>query len=83
MHFCDVCALGQIVSVASAIVWTKMCPQQVRLVVRRTRVDETKPYKYFMVYTTDMSLTIDGVTILSSQMGAGDSFQRHKTEFRV
>jgi len=61
MHFCDVCALGQIVSVASAIVWTKMCPQQVRLVVRRTRVDETKPYKYFMVYTTDMSLTIETV----------------------
>jgi hypothetical protein len=38
-----------------------MCPQQVRLVVRRTRVDETKPYKYFMVYTTDMSLTIETV----------------------
>jgi len=61
LHFCDICALGQIVSVASAIVWTKMCPQQVRLVVRRTRVDETKPYKYFMVYTTDMSLSIETV----------------------
>jgi hypothetical protein len=61
LHYCDVHALGQIVSVASAIVWTKMCPQQVRLVVRRTRDDETKPYKYFMVYTTDMSLTIETV----------------------
>ena len=61
MHFCDVQALGQIVSVASAIVWTKMCPQQVRLVVKRTRDDETKPYKYFMVYTTDMSLSIETV----------------------
>jgi hypothetical protein len=61
LQFCDVHALGQIVSVASAIVWTKMCPQQVRLVVRRTRDDETKPYKYFMVYTTDMSLPIETV----------------------
>jgi hypothetical protein len=64
LQFYDVHALGQIVSVASAIVWTKMCPQQVRLVVRRTReakADETKPYKYFMVYTTDMSLPIETI----------------------
>ena len=59
LQFCDVHVLGQTVSVASAIVWTKMCSQQVRLVVRRTRDDETKPYKYFMVYTTDMSLSIE------------------------
>lgn len=61
LQFCDVHALGQIVSVASEIVWTKMCPQKVRLIVRRTRDDETKPYKYFMVYTTDMSLSIETV----------------------
>jgi hypothetical protein len=61
LQFCDVHALGQIVSVASAIVWTKMCPQQVRLVVRRTRDDETKPYKYFMVYTTDISLSVETI----------------------
>ena len=64
LHFYDVHALGQIVSVAEAIVWTKMCPKPVRLVVRRTReakADETKPYKYFMVYTTDMSLPIETV----------------------
>jgi Transposase DDE domain/DDE superfamily endonuclease len=61
LNFCDVCALGQVVSVASAIVWTKMCPQQVRLVVRRTREDKSKPYKYFMVYTTDMSLPIETI----------------------
>ena len=61
LQFCDVHALGQIVSVASGIVWTKMCPQKVRLIVRRTRDDETKPYKYFMVYTTDMSLSIETI----------------------
>jgi len=64
LHFCNVRVLGQIAEVASAIVWTKMCPQQVRLVVRRTRkakADETKPYKYFMVYTTDMSLPIETI----------------------
>jgi len=64
LHFCNVRVLGQIAEVASAIVWTKMCPQQVRLVVRRTRkakADETEPYKYFMAYTTDMSLPIETI----------------------
>lgn len=64
LHFSNICVLGQIAEVASVIVWTKMCPQQVRLVVRRTKkakADETEPYKYFMAYTTDMSLPIETI----------------------
>lgn len=64
LHFYNIRVLGQIAEVADATVWTKMCPQQVRLVVRRTRkakADETEPYKYFMAYTTDMSLSIETI----------------------
>jgi IS4 transposase len=64
LQFYNVRVLGQIAEVADAIVWTKMCPQQVRLVVRRTRKaksDETEPYKYFMAYTTDMSLSVETI----------------------
>jgi len=64
LHFRNVVVLGQPAEVADAVVWTKMCPQQVRLVVRRTRkakADETEPHKYFMAYTTDMSLSVETV----------------------
>jgi hypothetical protein len=52
---------GEIVSVAHAIVYTKMCPQKVRLVVKRTRPKKSKPYRYFMVYTTDLELPVETV----------------------
>jgi len=64
LNFHNVRVLGQTAEVADAIVWTKMCPQQVRLVIRRTKKakpDETEPYKYFMAYTTDMSLPVETV----------------------
>ena len=43
-------------SVASKVVRTKMCPNQVRLVVMRTRCKKSKPFRYFCVYTTDLTL---------------------------
>jgi hypothetical protein len=64
LNFHNVRVLGQVAEVADAVVWTKMCPQQVRLVIRRTKKakpDETEPYKYFMAYTTDMSLSVEMV----------------------
>ena len=64
LHFRNVVVSGQPAEVADAVVRTKMCPQQVRLVVRRTikaKADETQPYKYFMAYTTDMSLPVETV----------------------
>ena len=44
--------------VASEVVRTKMCPTEVRLVVIRTRPKRSKPYRYFCVFTTDMTLEI-------------------------
>ena len=44
--------------VASQIVVTKMCPTQVRLVVIRTRPKPSKSYRYFLVFTTDVTLEI-------------------------
>ena len=52
---------GKTVSVADAIVRTKMCPQEVRLVVKRTKPKKSKPYRYFMVYTTNLELPVETI----------------------
>ena len=52
---------GKTHSVASKIVRTKMCPADVRLVVIRTRPKKSKPYRYFLVFTTDMTLEISQI----------------------
>ena len=44
--------------IASHLVRTKMCPVGVRLVVIRTRPKRSKPYRYFLVFTTDLTLEI-------------------------
>ena len=44
--------------VASKVVRTKMCDADVRLVVIRTRPKPSKPYQYFFVFTTDMTLEV-------------------------
>lgn len=44
--------------IASHRVWTKMCPTDVRLLVIRTRPKPSKPYRYFLVFTTDLTLEI-------------------------
>jgi hypothetical protein len=61
MHFHSTIVDGQTAEVSDAIVCTKMCPQKVRLVVRRTLSEKTSTYKYFMVYTTDLSLSVETV----------------------
>ena len=45
-------------SIASKIVRTKMCDTNVRLVVLRKRPTPSKPYQYFCVFTTDLTLEI-------------------------
>ena len=44
--------------VASQVVRTKMCDAEIRLVVIRTRPKVSKPYRYFLVFTTDLTLEI-------------------------
>ena len=45
-------------SVASKVVRTRMCDADVRLVVIRNRRKVSKPYRYFCVFTTDLTLEI-------------------------
>ena len=44
--------------IASHLVRTKMCPTDVRLLVIRRRPKPSKPYRYFLVFTTDLTLEI-------------------------
>lgn len=50
--------IGKDYQVASQIVRTRMCPADVRLVVIRTKPRRSKPYRYFLVFTTDLTLEI-------------------------
>ena len=45
-------------SIASKVVRTRMCDADVRLVVIRSRPKVSKPYRYFCVFTTDLTLEI-------------------------
>ncbi len=45
-------------SIASKVVRTRMCDAEVRLVVIRNRPKVSKPYRYFCVFTTDLTLEI-------------------------
>ena len=54
-------ALNKTVSLAHQIVRTKMCPQPVHLVVIRTKPKPNKPYRYFLVFTTDLSLSVETI----------------------
>ena len=49
---------GKSYSIASKIVRTKMCDADVRLVIIRRRPKASKPYRYFCVFTTDLTLEI-------------------------
>ena len=49
---------GSRYSITSKGVRTKMCDADVRLVVIRSRPKASKPYRYFCVFTTDLTLEI-------------------------
>lgn len=49
---------GRSYSIASKVVRTKMCDADVRLVVIRSRPKASKPYRYFCVFTTNLTLEI-------------------------
>ncbi len=48
-------------AIASVVVQTKMCPTKVRLVVIRTRHPKTKAFRYFCVFTTDLTLDVEQI----------------------
>ena len=49
---------GKSYSITSKIVRTRMCDADVRLVIIRKRPKVSKPYRYFCVFTTDLTLEI-------------------------
>ena len=49
---------GKSYSITSKVVRTRMCDAEVRLVVLRSRPKISKPYRYFCVFTTDLTLEI-------------------------
>lgn len=53
--------LDKTFAVAHQIVRTKICPIPVRLVVIRTRPKPNKPYRYFLIYTTDLNLAVETI----------------------
>ena len=48
---------GQTLSVAKKVMRTKMCPVDVQLVVLRSREKPSKPYKYFLLFSSDRDLS--------------------------
>lgn len=54
-------ALDKTYAVAHQIVQTKMCPEPVRLVVIRTKPEKSPTFRYFLVYTTDMTLSVKNI----------------------
>ena len=57
-------AFEEELEIASRIVRSKSCPEKVRLVVRRIKPKKSKPYRYFLVYTTDLSLSVKRIMTL-------------------
>ncbi len=55
----DMVVDSETLSVANKIVRTKMCPVDVRLVVKRTRKKKSKKYHYFCLFTSDLDCPVD------------------------
>ena len=58
LRYQEMTIAGKSYSIASKIVRTKMCDADVRLVIIRRRPKASKPYRYFCVFTTDLTLEI-------------------------
>lgn len=54
-------ALDQTFQIAHRIVRSKMCPEPVRLLVIRTQPRKSQPYRYFLVLTTDLTLSVETI----------------------
>lgn len=60
-HPVYVTALDKTFDLAHAVVRSKMCPQPVHLVVIRTKPVKSQPYRYFLVFTTDWTLSVEQI----------------------
>ncbi len=58
LKYRDIVVKNKTLSVADKVVRTKMCSENVRLVVIRTRKKKSKPYHYFCLFTSDLQLPV-------------------------
>ena len=54
-------ALDKTFDLAHQIVRSKMCPEPVHLVVMRTKPKKSQPYRYFLIFTTDLTLSVEKI----------------------
>ena len=47
---------------AEQIVHTPMCPEPVHLIAIRIRPKPDKPYRYFLVYSTNLTLSVEALS---------------------
>ena len=82
LRYNDIDKDGQSYSIASKGVRTKMCDADVRLVVIRSRRKASKPYQYFCVFTTDLTLEIlDILTYYQQRWQIETAFRDAKQHF--
>ena len=58
LRYKDIDIDGQSYSIASKVARTQMCDANVRLLIIRKRPKASKPYRYFCIFTTDLTLEI-------------------------
>ena len=61
LKYRDLVVDNQTLSVTDKVVRTRMCAADVRLVVIRKRPKQSKPYRYFCVFTSDLQLSVEEV----------------------
>ncbi|RKU09550.1 hypothetical protein C6501_15270 [Candidatus Poribacteria bacterium] len=61
LKYRDIVVENETLSVTDKIVRTKMCSEDVRLVVIRLRKKKSKPYQYFCLFTSDKQLPVADV----------------------
>ena len=67
LRYKDVDINAKSYSIATKVVRTRMCDAEVRLVVIRNRPKISKPYRYFCVFTTDLTLQIPKIVVYYQQ----------------
>ncbi len=71
LKYRDIVVKNETLSVADKIVRTKMCPEDVRLVVGRIRKKKSKPYQYFCLFTSD------------GQLSVADAIRHYKNRWKI
>ena len=82
LKYRDLVIDGETCSVADKVVRTRMCPEPVRLIVKREKPKPSKPYKYFLLFTSDLELPVaDAITHYGNRWKIETTFRDVKQNF--